>query len=559
MALSSDDTLACTVSKSAIKVWNVESRRCIQTVVPALSSTSTSSCYGLCTQFLPGNDHVLIGTREGHLLVISTASGEIVFAEDKAHSGAIWALDVLAPKEMNLPLALLTGSADKSVKFWRIESSVSEDRQSGDIPVLVHTRTLQLSDDVVAARFSHSGDPAKLFVIVASLDSSIKVFFNDSLKLFLTLYGHKLPALAIDSSDDGLLLVSGGADKTVKIWGLDFGDTHKTLHGHEDSITDIRFVRRTHYFFTSSKDFTIRYWDADRFQQVLLLNGHFGEANCLAVARSGAFVLSGGMDRQVRVWERTKDIVFIEEERERELEQFFDRVGSRNEKDTAAVLEKRGRHDDDDDKNLDEVSQPQSESAVRSSILSVAAGDRLMEGLERADEELRNVAQLLRSQSQAQYKVSNPMLLGLEPAQYVLWILKSIRSSDLEQSLLVLSLRHVERLIYYCTVLLRERRGIEICSKVGVFIVKVHQNQLARSSLAAVLREFRRAMRTRLAEAKDMIGYNVAAMKLIGRISSERKQNAASAFDESVTDVWTGLGLGSDVAAALQGRRTKKR
>lgn len=559
MALSSDDTLACTVSKSAIKVWNVESRRCIQTVVPALSSTSTSSCFGLCSQFLPGNDHVLIGTREGHLLVISTASGEIVFAEDKAHSGAIWALDVLAPKEMNLPLALLTGSADKSVKFWRIESNVSEDRQSGDIPVLVHTRTLQLSDDVVAARFSHSGDPAKLFVIVASLDSSIKVFFNDSLKLFLTLYGHKLPALAIDSSDDGLLLVSGGADKTVKIWGLDFGDTHKTLHGHEDSITDIRFVRRTHYFFTSSKDFTIRYWDADRFQQVLLLNGHFAEANCLAVARSGAFVLSGGMDRQVRVWERTKDIVFIEEERERELEQFFDRVGSRNEKDTAAVLEKRGRHDDDDDKNLDEVSQPQSESVVRSSILSVAAGDRLMEGLERADEELRNVAQLLRSQSQNQYKVGNPMLLGLEPAQYVLWILKSIRSSDLEQSLLVLSLRHVERLIYYCTVLLRERRGIEICSKVGVFIVKVHQNQLARSSLAAALREFRRAMRTRLAEAKDMIGYNVAAMKLIGRISSERKQIAVTALDESVTDVWTGLGLGSDVAAALQGRRTKKR
>eukprot|EP01018_Ginkgo_biloba_P035815 Gb_01026 [translate_table: standard] len=60
------------------------------------------------------------------------------------------------------------------------------------------------------------------------------VFFVDSLKFFLSLYGHKLPVLCMDISSDGDLLVSGSADKNLKIWGLDFGDCHKSLFAHAD-------------------------------------------------------------------------------------------------------------------------------------------------------------------------------------------------------------------------------------------------------------------------------------------------------------------------------------
>lgn len=55
----------------------------------------------------------------------------------------------------------------------------------------------------------------------------MKIFFDDTLKFFLSLYGHKLPVLCLDISYDGNLLISGSADKTVKIWGLDFGDCHR--------------------------------------------------------------------------------------------------------------------------------------------------------------------------------------------------------------------------------------------------------------------------------------------------------------------------------------------
>ena len=64
----------------------------------------------------------------------------------------------------------------------------------------------------------------------------VQVHFMDSLKFFLSLYGHKLPVLSMDISTDSSLLISGSADKNIKIWGLDFGDCHRSLFAHADSI-----------------------------------------------------------------------------------------------------------------------------------------------------------------------------------------------------------------------------------------------------------------------------------------------------------------------------------
>jgi U3 small nucleolar RNA-associated protein 12 len=473
--LSSDDELACTVSKNSTKIWNVSKRSCIQSLVPNINDTA---CYGLCVSFLPGNTHLVLGTREGHLLVLDIAAGDVVHAEENAHDGAVWCIDVRRPTSEQASVALVTGSADKSVKFWDVEA-----QEDGTTPILVHSRTLEMSDDVVALRYSHSQDPTKRMVFVSCLDSTIKVFFDDTLKFFLSLYGHKLPALAVDASDDDTILASSGADKTIKIWGLDFGDTHRTLHGHEDSVTDLRFVRRTHNFFTTSKDGTVRYWDGDRFEQILILNGHFAEVSCLSISRTGAFVLTGGMDRQVRIWERTKDIVFLQEERERELEQMFDGVG-RDEEATGRLL-LRKRQEGDDDEDGDRHDEPQSEAAVKRSVLSVAAGDRILEGLERADQEMKDAA-TFRSKNPGKERTPNPLMLGMEPSQYVLWVLKSVKQADLEQSLLVLPLGHVERMLYHLILLLRSGRGVETCARVSVFLVKTHQNQVRPRSVLPI-------------------------------------------------------------------------
>jgi hypothetical protein len=55
-----------------------------------------------------------------------------------------------------------------------------------------------------------------------------------------------------------------------------------------------------------------------------------------------------------------------------------------------------------------------------------------------------------------------------------------------------------------------------------------------------------------------VIGYDLAAMKIIGRVANDRKQNYVP-VDAVVKDVWAGMGLGSDLAAVLDGRPNKKK
>ena len=465
--------MACTISKGAMKVWNVANRSCIRSFPLGsrdAKSSRESAVYGLCCSFLPGNAYVIIGSREGKLQLVDFASGDVVY-EDQAHNGAIWSLDIRPDGE-----TLVTGSADHEVKFWDLDV----DETTGK-PFFVHTRTMKMNDDVVAVKYSYNRDSSKRLVAISTLDSTIKVFFEDSLKFFLSLYGHKLPALAMDCSDDDALLASAGACKTVKIWGLDFGDTHRTLHGHTDSITDLKFVRKTHNFFTCSKDKTIRYWDGDRFEQILLLSGHTAEVNTMAISKTGAFLLTGGMDRQIRVWERTKDIVFIEEENERELEKLFDKVdGSQGETSLKIGSGTGDAEEEYTDNSGDLANAPQSEAAVRRSVLSIAGGDRIAEAIELADQEMKDTLALAKLQKEkAEVRRANPLLLGFDPPQYVLWVLRTIKSADLEQRLLTLPMSHMERLVYYLVVLLRKGVGVEICSTIAVFLIKVHQNQVS--------------------------------------------------------------------------------
>ena len=73
-----------------------------------------------------------------------------------------------------------------------------------------------------------------------------QVFFADTLKFFLSLYGHKLPVLCMDISSDAALLVSGSADINLKIWGLDFALCLHTLIGSDSLFTC--FIKNISFF-----------------------------------------------------------------------------------------------------------------------------------------------------------------------------------------------------------------------------------------------------------------------------------------------------------------------
>lgn len=83
---------------------------------------------------------------------------------DDAHTGAVWSLVALPDRS-----GFVSGSADKSVKFW--EWVLSTDDGGAKRLSCENTRTLKLTEDVLCCRVSPDGR----LLAVALLDCTMKV------------------------------------------------------------------------------------------------------------------------------------------------------------------------------------------------------------------------------------------------------------------------------------------------------------------------------------------------------------------------------------------------
>ncbi|KAF2468207.1 WD40 repeat-like protein [Lindgomyces ingoldianus] len=496
LALSSDDRMLASASSGGLKIWNVRTQNCLRTL----------ECgYALCCAFLPGDKIVLVGTKDGEIELFDIAASSLLDKID-AHEGAIWTLQVHPDGK-----SVVTGSADKSVKFWDFEivqEEIPGTKRTTPRLQLVQSRILKVSDDVLSVHFS----PDSRLLAVSTLDNTVKVFFVDSLKLFLNLYGHKLPVLNMSISSDSKLIATCSADKNVRIWGLDFGDCHKALFGHDDSIMQIAFIphpvdqEEKHIFFSASKDKVVKSWDGDKFEQIQKFKGHHGEIWAMAIARTGDFLITAAHDKSIRIWSRTDEPIFLEEERERELEGLYETT-------LATSLE--------DDGQVDEHST-EAVAASKQTISTLTAGERIGEALELGLTDLELVrdweAQKLSKPNLAPPQ-RNPLFLALgniSAERHVLKTLAKIPAAQLHDALLVLPFSALPALFTFIAIWVQRQWNVTLTCRVLFFMLKTHQKQIVASrELKSALEAMRSDLRRTLGGMKDLIGFNIAALKFV--------------------------------------------
>ena len=127
----------------------------------------------------------------------------------------------------------------------------------------------------------------------------------------------------------------------------------------------------------------MRYWDGDSYDQILLLTGHTDDVTSLALSPTdGGFLLTGSSDRSVRVYERTHDMVFVEEEKEMEIERQLDKADDERYDSYRNLKVGSKAWVDEEDGGIEDEAKGlggKAEEAVRKSVLSVKAGDRVLE------------------------------------------------------------------------------------------------------------------------------------------------------------------------------------
>ncbi|KAI9512161.1 WD-repeat-containing protein [Russula earlei] len=519
LSLSSDDALLASASNGSLKIWNTQTTSCIRTL----------ECgHSVCCTFLPGDKYVVIGTKSGEMQIFDLSSSTLVDTI-KAHTATLWSIHVRPDQQ-----ALVTGGADKDVKFWNIEWQQSDSESGMKTISLVHGRTLKLTDDVLCIRYSPNGK----LLAVALLDSTVKVFYQDTLKFFLSLYGHKLPVLSMDISYDSKLIVTSSADKNVKIWGLDFGDCHKSIFAHDDSVMQVAFEKKSHYFWTVGKDKFLKYWDGDKFENIQRLEGHHGEIWALAVSNFANFVVTGSHDKSIRIWEKLDEPLFLEEERERDLEQLY-------EGGLADALNRQDLPIGSGDPTFEVPTQTETTNVSKQTTETLMAGERISEALELADGEIeaRRAYETAKEGLSAEQLAAiqppqrNPLLAAqnLEPEAWVLRVVEGVQSAALHDALLVLPFGKVMSLMAYLNLWARREWNVPLVSRILFFLLKTHHHQIvANRTMRTTFIPLRKHLRAALLLQKSTINYNLAALQFIRRQGTDRR--TAQFYEEAGLD-----------------------
>ena len=154
VCLSADGALAATCASDGVKVWSTRTYLCLR---------SCATGYGVSVAFAPGARYVITGTKDGHLQVVDSASGEVV-VDQAAHTGAVWSLCVRPDGR-----GFASASADKDVKFWDFTV------EAGGVLGIALARQLSMAQDALCVRYSPTKSQEKLMVAVGLLDCTIKV------------------------------------------------------------------------------------------------------------------------------------------------------------------------------------------------------------------------------------------------------------------------------------------------------------------------------------------------------------------------------------------------
>ncbi|KAG2379221.1 hypothetical protein C9374_007360 [Naegleria lovaniensis] len=502
IVISPDDpTLCLSLSSKECHIWNLENSKCIKTL--------NDVEHGLCALWIPSTNHryCLIGTKKGNIQIYDVNLSECI-ENIQAHSASIYSLQFIPPSHDH-DGGIISASSDKTVKFWEFEQVSSSNLVSKHLSLSIKN-VLEMNEEIIAMTISKNGK----YLALSLLDNTVKIFYLDTMKFFLSLYGHKLPIKCLDISSDEQLIVTGSDDKNIKIWGLDFGDCHRSLLAHEQGISAIKFIPDTHYFFSVSKDGNVKYWDGDKFELIQVVTCQYISKSplwCMDVSCDGLRMVVSGHERALFIYRQSQeDLLFLEEEKEKRFEE--------------EQLEKDLPHS----QQFKDLSLPGMEvtHAGQRSMETIRDGEKLMENLDIAINEEIEMNEDGSSES------TNPLLLGLSIQDYVWKCLTRIARSDLDMVLSIIHFSHAYFILKQLDKLMKKKSvDVELSTRIILLLIHIHYKQLVQSQSDQdtfdLMQSLHEHVKSALREQSQRIGFNIAALNFI----KNRMKNEQDLYD----------------------------
>jgi WD40 repeat protein len=193
---------------------------------------------------------------------------------------------------------LLSGSSDRTMRLWSIESKEQLDQfalaisygnlAGGDVSSVAFTPDGLYALSARRVRYT-SHPPLQLWDLLEGrdeqrLNASAGTFFN----------------VAIVSADGRRVLA--GCDEKMTLWDLESGKELQRFTEHKGRVSCVAFLPDGRHVLSGSHDGTIRLWDVKSGRQRFCFSQHQGDIHAVAVAPDGCHALTAGADRVVRLW-----------------------------------------------------------------------------------------------------------------------------------------------------------------------------------------------------------------------------------------------------------------
>ncbi len=263
-----DGRLASGSFDQSIKLWDVKTGQCVQTLQRHSEEVTALT--------LLGDGRLASGSSDSSIKLWDVKTGQCVQTL-QGHSRGVNALTLLGDGR------LASGSFDESIKLW--------DVQTGQC-----LQTLQgHSDTVIALTLLGDGCLAS-----GSRDKSIKLWDVQTGQCVQTLQGHSNCVTALTLLGDGRL-ASGSYDKSIKLWDVQMGQCVQTLQGHSEAILALTLLGDGRLA-SGSNDKSIKLWDVKTGQCVQTLQGHSSYVYALTLLGDGRLA-SGSADQSIKLWD----------------------------------------------------------------------------------------------------------------------------------------------------------------------------------------------------------------------------------------------------------------
>ncbi|MEQ8238866.1 MAG: caspase family protein [Cyclobacteriaceae bacterium] len=103
--------------------------------------------------------------------------------------------------------------------------------------------------------------PDGKYLLTGSRDKSIKLWEVNTGRELRSFLGHQSTVNDIAVSSDGKFFISSSADKTAKMWNISTGELLKTFGGHTDYLTSVALSNNNKLLITAGFDWEAKLWD----------------------------------------------------------------------------------------------------------------------------------------------------------------------------------------------------------------------------------------------------------------------------------------------------------